>query len=127
MLQPMGARHAVCCVHPRETVTWQYERNPADPRVTHEITLIVDEYGNVRQSATIAYPRRAPQLNAQDRKLATVSERDLANESSQTDWYRIGVEYETRSLELTGLSPALNRYTWDEVATFVAGANRVPF
>jgi len=127
MLQPMGARHAVCCTHPRETVTWQYERNPADPRVRHEIILVIDEFGNVRQSVTIAYPRRTTQLNAQDRTLAVMAERDVANEATQTDWYRIGAEYETRSFEMTGLPAALDRYTRDQVAMFLAGAIHVPF
>jgi len=34
------------------------ERNPADPRVTHTLTLEVDDFGNVLKSAVIGYGRR---------------------------------------------------------------------
>lgn len=58
-LQPMGVnQHAVFFSHPRETVSFQYERNPADPRVTHDFTLEVDAFGNVLRSVSIGYPRR---------------------------------------------------------------------
>ena len=58
-LQPMGVnQHAVFFSHPRETVSFQYERNQADPRVTHDFTLEVDAFGNVLRSVSIGYPRR---------------------------------------------------------------------
>ncbi len=53
-------RHAVFFTHDRETIDYHYERNPADPRVTHGITLEVDEFGNGLKSVAIAYPRRVP-------------------------------------------------------------------
>ncbi len=59
-LQSLGCnRHAVFDVHPREEVTYHYERKPADPRVSHDVTLEVDEFGNVKRAASIGYPRRA--------------------------------------------------------------------
>ncbi|MBV1854852.1 SpvB/TcaC N-terminal domain-containing protein [Catellatospora tritici] len=72
LLQPMlpGLRHAVLLAHPREAVTFHYERSlfpvaqgaetvlRADPRVAHEFTLAVDGFGNVLRSAAVAYPRR---------------------------------------------------------------------
>jgi hypothetical protein len=51
-------QHAVFFSHARETVTYQYERNPADPRVTHVLTLEVDAFGNVLRGVSIGYPRR---------------------------------------------------------------------
>jgi RHS repeat-associated protein len=58
-LQPKaGNRHAVFAAHPRETVSFHYERNPADPRVQHELTLEVDRFGNALRSVSVAYPRR---------------------------------------------------------------------
>ena len=53
-----GNRHAVFFTHPREVITYQYERNPADPRIQHALTLEVDDYGNVLKEATIGYGRR---------------------------------------------------------------------
>jgi len=51
-------RHAVFYVHPQETLTYDYERNPNDPRFSHDVILEVDEYGNTLQSCHIAYGRR---------------------------------------------------------------------
>src|SRR5262249_26330205 len=57
--QPCGRnRHAVFFTHPREAITVQYERNSADPRVQHAVTLEVDDYGNVLEEAKIGYGRR---------------------------------------------------------------------
>ena len=36
-LQPReDNRHAVFFTHPREAITYHYERNPADPRIQHD-------------------------------------------------------------------------------------------
>ncbi len=81
-LQPRADnRHAVFFTHPREAITYHYERslfpilndqiaaeaaavaNPnvewlPDPRVHHALTLEVDTYGNALKEATIGYGRR---------------------------------------------------------------------
>ena len=56
-LQPRsGNRHGVFFAHARETVSYHHERNPADPRISHALTLKVDECGNVCRSVAIGYP-----------------------------------------------------------------------
>ena len=58
-LQPRGPnQHAVFLSHPRERLAFNYERSGADPRVTHDVTLGFDAYGNVTRGASVAYPRR---------------------------------------------------------------------
>src|SRR5439155_8391775 len=66
-LQPFdGNRHAVFFTHAREAIDFHYERKLydvvgrklADPRVTHNMILAVDDYGNELQSVAIAYGRR---------------------------------------------------------------------
>ena len=43
LIQPKaGERHASFMVVPNESVSYGYERNPADPRVTHSLLLEVD-------------------------------------------------------------------------------------
>ena len=65
-LQPQGPnRHAVFFTHPSETIDYHYERNPADPRISHALTLAVDDYGNVLKSAAIGYQRRTPAFDEQ--------------------------------------------------------------
>ncbi|HEY7275501.1 MAG TPA: SpvB/TcaC N-terminal domain-containing protein [Trebonia sp.] len=59
LLQPReGQPHAVLTTHPGETLTYEYERDPSDPRVRHVLTLEVDDYGNVLKEATVGYGRR---------------------------------------------------------------------
>ncbi|MFZ4699194.1 MAG: SpvB/TcaC N-terminal domain-containing protein, partial [Candidatus Methylumidiphilus sp.] len=59
VLQPKsGNRHAVFFTHAREAISYHYERNPADPRIQHALTLEVDDYGNVLKQAAIGYGRR---------------------------------------------------------------------
>ena len=57
-MQPRGGnRHAVFFTHPREAISYHYERNPADPRISHALTLEVDPFGNVLKSLAIGYGR----------------------------------------------------------------------
>jgi RHS repeat-associated protein len=51
-------RHAVFFTHPNEAISYHYERNPADPRVQHALTLEVDNFGNVLKQAAVGYGRR---------------------------------------------------------------------
>ena len=54
--------------HAREQVDFHYERTlvdvngqkRADPRMSHALTLEVDEFGNVLRSVAIGYRRRQP-------------------------------------------------------------------
>ena len=72
-LQPLATnRYAVFFTHPRETITFHYERDPDDPRIGHTLTLAVDDYGNVLTSASIGYARRKPALEEQSQVLATL-------------------------------------------------------
>jgi hypothetical protein len=53
-LQPQGPnRHAVFFSHPGETIDYHYERNPADPRISHTLTLVIDDFGNVLKSVAV--------------------------------------------------------------------------
>ncbi len=72
LLQPVeNNRHAVFFTHDRETIDYHYERNPDDPRVTHAMTLEVDEFGNGLKAVAITYPRRTPADPEQAKTLIT--------------------------------------------------------
>ena len=59
LLQPATATHpAVTHVVAGPSLTATLDRNPADPRISHELPLQVDEYGTVLRSAAIGEPRR---------------------------------------------------------------------
>ena len=106
MLQPQGPnRHAVFFTHAREAIDFHYERTLydvngqqlADPRVSHAVTLAVDDFGNVLQTLRIAYGRRHddpdPLLTAADRRqtadtcMLTYTENQYTNPIQQDDAY----------------------------------------
>jgi RHS repeat-associated protein len=109
-----GNVHAVFSVHQRETIDYHYERNPADPRVSHALTLEVDPFGNVLKSAVIGYGRRQadPDFVTQGDKdrqtvsLLTYTETDVTNSILANDSYRTPLPSETRAYELTGYMPS---------------------
>ena len=130
LLQRQGTnRHAVFFTHAREAITYHYERNPADPRMQHALTLEVDEFGNVLKSAAIGYGRREEiriideqgrvkeipnpdlnQLDPQDQArqttlLTTYTENGVTNTIDTTDDYRTPLPAETRTYQLTGYTP----------------------
>ncbi len=107
-----GNRHAVFFTHACESISYHYERNPADPRVAHALTLEVDEVGNVMKSAAVGYGRRRPDMTLpeedrakQTQMLVTYTENDVTNGIPDPDDYRTPVTYETRTYELTGYTP----------------------
>jgi YD repeat-containing protein len=103
-------RHGVFFTHPRETVDFHYERKLydidgqklADPRVTHAMTLAVDEFGNVERSVAIGYPRRAvpDRQDEQTETHITFTVNRFFNSMGHDDWYRVGLPVETQTYEI---------------------------
>jgi len=112
-LQPQAEnRYAVFFTHARESISYHYEREPSDPRITHALTLEVDEFGNVLKSAAVAYGRRQrdPTLEPRDQAkqadvLVTYTENDFTNSVEAIDDHRAPLPSETRTYELTGYTP----------------------
>jgi RHS repeat-associated protein len=109
-VQPVDeGRYGVFFAHARETLGFHYERNPADPRLTHDAVLSVDEFGSVLETVKVAYPRRPPAKGQpsweeeQTRTLASYSLNRVINRPDEASWYRAGVAYESRAFEVTGL------------------------
>jgi RHS repeat-associated protein len=103
-----GWRHGVFFAFPREKVTIHTERNPIDPRVMHDLTLEVDDFGNVTRKAAITYGRAAgPDTQPEQQKAwATYSQISYINHPvnlGAEDFYRLSLPAETINYELTGL------------------------
>ena len=133
-------RHAVFFTHPREAISYHYERNPADPRIQHALTFEVDDFGNVLKQAAIGYGRRETirivneqgqvttvqnpglaELDLSDRKkqtqtLVTYAENSVTNTINAVGNCRTPLPAEARSYELTGFKPENNaaRFSFDE-------------
>jgi RHS repeat-associated protein len=110
-LQPRDEnKHAVFFVHSCETIDFHYERKlvevggkkHADPRVCHEMTLKVDNFGNVERSVAIGYPRRAVpgRLPEQKETHITFTVNRFINSPDNQDWYRAGLPAETQTYEI---------------------------
>ncbi len=130
-LQPQGEnRHAVFFAHPREVLSNHYERNPADPRISHALTLEVDPFGNVLKSLAVAYGRRTPStdpaLTAEDKAkqsqlLITYTESGYTQNETPAavlaaGHHRAPIPAEARTYELTGFAPENNakRFSFEE-------------
>ncbi len=127
-LQPCGRnRHAVFFTHARETVTFNYERKlfdiagclRADPRVTHDINLEIDDYGNLLKSASAGYGRRfadpSPLLTDADREkqkaiLLSFNSNRYTNAVRHADAYRNPLLAETRTYELIHVTPSAREF-----------------
>jgi len=137
VIQRRGSnRRAVFFTHARESFNYAYDRDPADPRVTHSMTLEVDRFGNVLKQANISYGRRSPDLsltadeqNTQGRIRITFTENDFTNAIDLANDYRTPTQAETRTYELTGLtlSVGTSRFTIDEILVANAGAAPLNF
>lgn len=123
LLQRRGdRRYAVFAVHPRETLQLHYERNPADPRIEHHLTLKTSPYGDVIDEAAIAYPRRASAATAAQSHLwASWTHHDLKALDTLDDDYRVGVAVEDVTAELAALT-STGVLAFDDVAGIVASA-----
>lgn len=141
LVQPQGSRrHGVFLTHASEAISYEYERNPADPRVAHTLTLAVNPFGQVTRAASIGYGRHvadpdlAPELQAeQQRLLATVTEtihtNALIRADDKFDDHRTPAPYDTRTYQLTGLEelPHQPRFTLKQVADATAGAQGLSY
>ena len=150
-------RHGVFFAHPREVLTYHYERNPSDPRIQHALTLEVDEFGNVLKAVAIGYGRRTivrvvdgqgavtqvpnPELQKLDPRdqakqtqvLVTYTENRVTHAINDPDDYRTPLAAETRTYELTGFKPENNaaRFSFDEWTrngfALLASATEIPY
>ncbi|HZS38658.1 MAG TPA: toxin TcdB middle/C-terminal domain-containing protein, partial [Polyangia bacterium] len=131
-LQPRGdGRYGVFFAHAAESLEYHYERNPADPRIGHSLTLAVDAFGNVLESAAIGYGRRAADADlstveaaAQTQTLIKWSRHDFTNAIDDAQTWRTPAPAESREYEVTALplAPRATRYS----AADFAGAAALP-
>ena len=122
------ASRAVYRVHAKETLNFNYERHPQDPRIGHQLALEHDAFGGVTKSAVIGYPRRHPAYPEQSQTLITFVESHFHNIPDQTHFYLIGAGLGVDTYEITGLGvqpPQL--LTAAEIKTAFANASAISF
>lgn len=155
LLQARGLnQHAVFFTHSRETIDFHYERalfdvngtKVPDPRVSHDMVLAVDDFGNVLQSVAVVYGRRydAPDdvLTDDDRKQQkatrlTCTDSMYTRPVSDLDAHRTPLPAVTRTYELLKVVPGANRpgvtnlFRFDELRARISeagdGAHDLPY
>ena len=113
LVQPHGNNHySVFLTHPRESISYHYERNVEDPRIQHEFVLEVDRYGDILKSVAVGYGRRPGHSTLQgddkakqEQLLITYTENDFTNAVNEVDDYRTPLPCETRTYQVTGFTP----------------------
>jgi RHS repeat-associated protein len=118
--------HAVFFIQPRETVSFHYERGTGDPRVSHDVVLDCDTYGNILYRVSIAYPRRSgyappePTLSAATQSILAYDQSRLHfvgveqlythpidDLTHSPDAYRAPLPAGQNSAEITGVTPSV--------------------
>ena len=114
-------KYAVFLVHGLESIQYEYERNPVDPRISHNFTLEVDEYGNVLKSCAVSYPRRESSYSQQTQLKAVANTGQFINKIKGFRY--IGVPYESKSYEIGGLElNGKDYFNFDSIKIQVNGA-----
>ena len=137
-LQPRGGqRHGVFFPVGRESISLNYERNPADPRISHTFGLELDEYGNARKSCSVVYGRKiadgslpAEVTRDQQQRYITYAEAnytpDIAH-AAPAETYRLRVPFESRNYEITGVAPDGTSFQFEEIKNKIAAAASIDY
>ena len=88
-----------------ETVAYEYEQNPIDPKIAHHLTVAVGSHGQVEKELSIVYARRRGIPNsdpAQRRDYITASTHNYTH-TDNLDKYQTQVLYEWKDFEVNHL------------------------
>jgi RHS repeat-associated protein len=135
LLQPKGKnKYAIFVVKENEQVTYGYERNTDDPRITHHLNIKMDEYANILESVSVVYPRLMPDPSLpaqtreeQDKTVIVYTESKLTNDVSGNDIYRLRLPAEVKNYELKGVDKTDEYYRLSDFSNILAAANEVAY
>ena len=135
LLQPKGRnQHAVFVVKESEAITYNYERNTEDPRVSHSLNIKLDEYGNVLESASVVYPRLMPDMTlpadtqqAQGQTAIIYTQSRYTNDAKGNDEYRLRLPSEAKTFELKGVQKTGDYYSLADFDNILASSVEVAY
>ncbi len=98
-----------------EAISYSYDRQPADPRITHNLVLESDDLGQAVTTAAVVYPRTARPSgseaipdevwSAQDATHIVINTATHTNDVAGPDDLRLRGTAEQRRFQLLGLAP----------------------
>jgi len=120
-LQPRGNnKHAIFIVKESESISYSYERNTDDPRITHNLNIQFDDRGNILEAATVVYPRKPENIarfetaagmllpaatkKAQEMTCIMYTENKFTNDIDEENVYRLRLPSEVKTYQLKGVN-----------------------
>lgn len=105
-LQPKNKKHESCYyTYQTEALSYTYDQQANDPKIAHQLSVLVNEYGDIEKRLNVAYARRSSVIgihNSQNRDYITLSKLTYTNKNS-IDNYQTGILYESKDLEVNFL------------------------
>lgn len=106
-LQPKNKKEDACFfAYQTEVLNHTYDQQANDPKITHQLSIGVNVYGEVDKSLTVAYARRSSVMDrhaAQNRDYITLSCLTYLNKNT-LDHYQTGVLCEGKDFEVNSLA-----------------------
>ncbi|RYG54339.1 MAG: insecticidal toxin complex protein, partial [Chitinophagaceae bacterium] len=113
-------KHAVFLVAAAESISYGYDRNPADPRISHSFILETNEFGMPLKTASIVYKRvtrpTGDQMipdkvwEEQSKSHVVYDEANYTDDITEDDIYRLRVACESKSYEIGGIDIAAGTF-----------------
>lgn len=135
LLQPKGQnKYAIFIAKESEAIAYSYERDTADPRISHSLNIKIDEYGNVLESAAVVYPRKLTDLSLpletqekQNKTIIIYTQQQFTNNVITADQYRLGLSSETKTYELQGITKTGTYYQIEDFQNSLSTATEIPY
>ena len=115
-------KYAIFSISESESITYNYERNPKDPRINHDLNLEIDEYLNVLKSARVYYERLDVDntldervKNEQGNLKILVTDNKYTNDVIEDSQYRLRNLYETSLYQLKNANPQNTYFKVEEI------------
>jgi RHS repeat-associated protein len=132
-----GQRYASFIVVPVQSMSYAYERNPDDPRISQDLVLATDDLGIPTKMVSIIYPRLITgsvpwMVQVEQAKIHGVyKEISLTEDVDDDDAYRLRAAYEEKMYELLGLewprTPIATYYDKNVINNLLQTAIRLNF
>lgn len=131
-----GNRYAAFVVSPRESISYNYERNADDPVIRQEFVLDTDPLsGEIQKSCAVFLPRRdsttpGVQVYTEQQQLKIIANTNLYfNTTDQQDFRLRGVLYDAQQFEVNCNTGSSHYFSYDVIKAQVLQAlqNKLPY
>ncbi len=131
MVQPkLENRNGAFQILPAESITYNYERDPADPRISQSYAIKLDELGNPTQHASVVYPRVKRPIGSlaipdkvwegQSQFHLVYGETFYTNDIIEENIFRLRAGCESKSYEISGaVQPVTFFFTRQQITNYI--------